>query len=165
MKPVVPLSEKLTRPSYGSSVPADVTINESLTHHTLLPQTTRNRVPTVGTYIPLTAYISALMLTFSNKRVPGHPISAATDLALPVPATSGYRMTQRAAAIFVERARYARPTMGSFTRLPRGNIGRMDYTDWLIFKFCVICVAAFVWGFWSEINGREGPGRLGKRVR
>src|SRR3990167_5698598 len=119
MKPVVPLSEKLTRPSYVSSVPADVTINESLTHHTLLPQTTRNRVPTVGTYIPLTAYISALMLTFSNKRVPGHPISAATDLALPVPATSGYRFTQRSAAMFVDRARYAPPTMGSFTCRPQ----------------------------------------------
>lgn len=31
----------------------------------------------------------------------------------------------------------------------------MEYTDWLWIKFIVVCVAAFVHGFWTSFTGEE----------
>lgn len=31
----------------------------------------------------------------------------------------------------------------------------MDYTDWLILKFVVVCAAAFIYKFWLGFTGRE----------
>jgi hypothetical protein len=31
----------------------------------------------------------------------------------------------------------------------------MEFTDWMIYKFIALCVAAFVWNFIMAFNGRK----------
>ena len=35
----------------------------------------------------------------------------------------------------------------------------MDYIDWVIAKAIALCVAAFVWGIYTELTGRELNGQ------